>query len=331
MNAKVSSNSASVHRWLSACEATLDEHAERINRINIFPVADSDTGSNLHATVQAAHRAVSATVPGAEPDLGEVLHLAAIAAMENAQGNSGTLLSVFFASWAEALRGATRLDTRLVASALHRAQVRSWSALSEPVNGTMLSVLGAAASAAAASAAANDESNSALVAGLDAVVEAAVQSLAGTPNDLEVLAKARVVDAGAVGLVLVLECLRAVVQQSQVRSDLLDDVAGYEQGREPFPGAAEDERGVEVMCMITLTALDAATLRMRLDEMGDSVILTPVSEVGDGFHYRWRVHVHCPEAEVALVLLRSLGTPENVKITALSAVQQDPADPGIAT
>ena len=114
-------------RWLGKAETALGNHSDRLNAINIFPVADGDTGTNLYVTVRAAARAVSAG--GDQPahmDVGAVLATAGQAAMEEARGNSGTLLSVFLSAAAEPLAGHTRLTSTLLAAALNRAQIRAW-------------------------------------------------------------------------------------------------------------------------------------------------------------------------------------------------------------
>ncbi|WP_230008500.1 DAK2 domain-containing protein, partial [Microbacterium sp. Bi128] len=136
-------------RWLGKAETTLGNHSDRLNAINIFPVADGDTGTNLYLTVRAAAHAADAAVPGhpdgaahAAPDptlhdVGAVLAQAGQVAMEQARGNSGTLFAVFLCAAAEPLAGHTRISSPLLAAALNRAQIRAWSALSDPVPGTM--------------------------------------------------------------------------------------------------------------------------------------------------------------------------------------------------
>ncbi|MHA7180886.1 DAK2 domain-containing protein [Arthrobacter sp. MDB2-24] len=302
-------------RWLSKAEESLGNHSDRLNAINIFPVADGDTGTNLYLTVrsaaQAAHDAETS-------DLGELLAIAGRAAMEEALGNSGTLFAVFLAAFAEPLHGATRLTCTLLASALHRAQIRSWSALSDPVPGTMLSVLESSArgAAEAASGHSGDDSNHALALALRGCVQHALLAVVRTESQLGPLTRAEVVDAGGVGFLLVLDALRAAALGEELQDELLDGLHGYDI-QAPHIHDGGDAEGVEVMCTINLSPLDAATLRLHLDELGDSVIMSAVTAVEEG--YRWRVHVHVPDPGPALALIHAAGTPVNISVTQLAA------------
>ena len=244
MQTKIAANAQAMKRWLGKAETALGNHSDRLNAINIFPVADGDTGTNLYLTVRAAAHAADAVVeepaagdqaPHAAPDpslhdVGAVLAQAGRAAMEQARGNSGTLFAVFLCAAAEPLAGHTRLSSPLLAAALNRAQIRAWSALSDPVPGTMLSVMEAAARAAAAVDAAHngDDSNHALGLALDAAVEAALAAVVRTEDQLDALHAAHVVDAGGVGMLLILDCLRSAVLGEELQSELLDGLHGYD-------------------------------------------------------------------------------------------------------
>ncbi len=314
MHTKVTANAIAMKRWLSKAEESLGNHSDRLNAINIFPVADGDTGTNLYRTVRSAARA---THDVDADDLGELLSAAGRGAMEEALGNSGTLFAVFLSALAEPLHGTTRLTSPLLASALHRAQIRSWSALSDPVPGTMLSVLEASARGAAetASAHAGDDSNAALALTLSAAVQSALRAVVDTESQLGALTEAKVVDAGGVGFLLVLDALRAAALGEELQDELLDGLHGYDI-QSPHIHLGGDADGVEVMCTINLSPLDAATLRLHLDEIGDSVIMSAVTQVEEG--YRWRVHVHVPDPEPALALIHEAGTPVSITVTQLA-------------
>ncbi|MGN7249335.1 MULTISPECIES: DAK2 domain-containing protein [unclassified Arthrobacter] len=333
-------------RWLGKAETALGNHSDRLNAINIFPVADGDTGTNLYLTVRAAHRALQDAVPAdAGPmqmqmqvpeqaghpaqlnDVGAVLAHAGQAAMEQAKGNSGTLFSVFLCAAAEPLAGHARLTSSLLAAALNRAQIRAWSALSDPVPGTMLSVMEAAGRAAAAVDAGQNgnDSNHALGLVLDAAVAAALEAVVRTEGQLDALQAAHVVDAGGVGMLLILDCLRSAVLGEELRSELLDGLHGYDLQDPHIHTGMPDDDGVEVMCTISLSPLDAATLRQRLDELGDSVIMSQAGPSADAEgRYRWRVHVHVPDPAPALGVIRSLGNPADVSVSEL-ALPRDPS------
>jgi len=314
LHTKITANAVAMKRWLSKAEESLGNHSDRLNAINIFPVADGDTGTNLYQTVRSAARAA---YDADTSDLGELLSIAGRAAMEDARGNSGTLLAVFLSAFAEPLRGSTRLTCSLLASSLHWAQMRSWSALSDPVQGTMLSVLEASARGAAetAGALARDDSNHALALTLRASVQHALRAVVHTESQLGPLRDAKVVDAGGVGFLLILDTLRAAALGEELQDELLDGLHGYDI-QAPHIHKGGDADGVEVMCTINLTPLDAATLRLHLDELGDSVIMSAVTEVENG--YRWRVHVHVPDPAPALALIHQAGTPVNITVTQLA-------------
>ncbi|MBD8045231.1 DAK2 domain-containing protein [Arthrobacter sp. Sa2BUA2] len=303
-------------RWLSKAEVSLGNHSDRLNAINIFPVADGDTGTNLYLTMRAAS---AAAADQETHDIGELLSTAGRSAMEQARGNSGTLLSVFLTAMAEPLQGHSRLSAPLLALALDRAQLRSWSVLSDPVPGTMLSVLEEAARGASRVEPAQngDDSNAGLAVTLRAMMTSALAAVVRTEEQLQTLTDARVVDAGGVGFLLVLDALRASALGEELQGELLDGLHGYDVQDPHIHSNQPQLEGVEVMCTITLSPLDAATMRLSLDELGESVIMSAVSPVGDG--YRWRVHVHTPDAGAALELLRTVGEPTNVTITELSA------------
>lgn len=309
-----------MRRWLGMAATVLANHSDRLNAINIFPVPDGDTGTNLYLTAHAAAQAAGAAD---SQDLGLVVGAAGQAAMEEARGNSGTLLAVFLDAFAVPLGGQLRLSGPLLAESLHRCRIRAWSALSEPVEGTMLSVLAAAAEAAASASEIADvgeapHSNAVLIRTIDAVVDAAVGAVVDTEGQLPTLHDAHVVDAGAVGLLLVLGALRSAVMGDDLGDQIFDRLHGYAV-RDPHIHAQQPPaEGVELMCTITLSPLDAAGLRHRLDELGDSVIMSPLGPLDeDSGCVRWRVHVHVRDPEAALAEIRGVGEPEKIAFTEL--------------
>lgn len=323
MQSKIAATAPVIRRWLAKAEQTLANHSDRLNAINIFPVADGDTGTNLYMTVRAASRAVQDIDSS---DVGAVMAAAGRAAMEQARGNSGTLFSVFLCAMAEPLAGQHRLSGPLLAASLHRAQLKSWSALSEPMPGTFLTVLEAAARGASTveTSMNGDDSNHALALTLDGAVDAARAAVVLTESQLGVLTAARVVDAGGVGLLLVLDCLRSVVLSQELDEVLLEGLSGYNVQDPNIALTMPADTGVEVMCTINLSPLAAAGLRMQLDELGDSVIMSAVSEQADDTGgYPWRVHVHVPTPGAILDAIRAVGDPSNVSITQLSPTAAD--------
>jgi dihydroxyacetone kinase-like predicted kinase len=142
-------------------------------------------------------------------------------------------------------------------------------------------------------------------------------------------------------MLLVLDCLRSAVLGEELQEELLDGLHGYDVQDPHIHAGLPDDEGVEVMCTIELSPLAAATLRQKLDELGDSVIMSQVGSVqgpGSGGPeydqeddddvdvealYRWRVHVHVAEAGPAVDAIRSLGEPSDISVSQL-ALPRDP-------
>ncbi|RJN31386.1 DAK2 domain-containing protein [Nesterenkonia natronophila] len=320
-----------VRRWFALAEDALETHRERLNRLNVYPVPDSDTGSNMLATIRASRAALERTD---QDDLGALLGAAGAQAMGSAHGNSGTLLAVLISGFAEPLHGEHRLTVKALSRGLDRASLRGWSALSQPVTGTMLSVLDAARDQARSCAAAAPEpdSRAAVEAALPKVVHAAREAVAQTEQQLPELTRAQVVDAGGLGLLLVLDALSATVRAEQVDHHLMQGLSGWgaspdqktsagPPGRGPGAGneAAPPMSGVELMCTVQLSPLQAAGLRHRLDELGDSVIITPIGSetVSDG-RLRWRIHIHTMDSEETLRTVQEAGPLESSSTSLLS-------------
>ncbi|MGP4017943.1 DAK2 domain-containing protein [Saccharopolyspora sp. 5N708] len=286
-------NAAAARRWADLALAALVAERDAIDRINVYPVADGDTGTNLLHTMRAAVETLDAT----EPDtLGGVLAALSKGALGGACGNSGVLLSQALRGVAEQLRDIPEADGRALRAALVRADELARQAVAEPVEGTVLSVLHAASCAAAGS----DQ--------LDVVVHsatrAAVRALAATPTQLPVLADAGVVDAGGRGLVVVLDALHAVVRDGErlaPKAPVLGEAAVLEH---------ESQYEYEVMYLLADTDQDrASALRDVLCGLGDCV-----SVVGDGVA-SWAVHVHCDDIGAAIESGIETGRVHKIKVT----------------
>lgn len=322
MKQRLSTGYPAVLEWLRIAVRELANHSDRLNAINVFPVADGDTGSNLYRTARAALDEVEAR-PEAK-DLGALLSVAGRAGLEGAHGNSGTLLAVVLAGMGESLQDVRNLTGESLARALDAGRVRAWSALSEPVPGTMLSVVEAASTAArdAVDTAAPEEQGRALLGKvIDAALAASYEAVRATEAQLDRLTQAHVVDAGAVGLHIVLDALSCAVNARTFSDAPYEPLDGYSIDDLPVLDAVESNTGVEVMCSVTASPLDAALLRAALDSVGDSVLMSPVSPVGESF--RWRVHVHVQDAELALQEVARVGSPEDVSITSLCTHPDD--------
>lgn len=301
-------DAAAVRRWAVACVQTLDEHREDIDRINVFPVADRDTGTNMLGTMRAACDAAARVASDAargegEPDVAEVWSALASGALAGARGNSGVILSQVLRGLAEVL--GTRPDQ--ARPALSRADELAAKAVSDPAPGTMLTVLHAAALAGGETA--EDTLTDVVV----AAAQAARKALAGTSGQLDVLARAGVVDAGAQGLVLVLDELANTVT-GQERPEQAAGVSVHRAPRDAEALHTAREAGSAEYAYEVMFALDqvdeqaADVLRGALRRLGDCV-----SVVGDGGG-RWAVHLHCNDIGAAIEAGIEIGRPHRIAV-----------------
>ncbi|MCI3949974.1 MAG: hypothetical protein K0R11_1908, partial [Acidimicrobiales bacterium] len=228
----------------------LRTHAEALDRLNVFPVPDSDTGTNLLRTMDAVVRAL----PPAGADLPAVCRAVTDGALMGARGNSGVILSQVLRGFTGALAAGEDLGAGLAAAA-----VAARRAVLEPVEGTVLTVADAAAGAGAG------VGGSALVEVLEAARVAAADALARTPEQLPVLAEAGVVDAGGAGFLLLLDAALAVVDDRPVPPPPVGT---------PSPPLRHTGPRYEVTYLIEAPAVRVEDLRHRLGHLGDSVAVS---------------------------------------------------------
>lgn len=277
-------------RWARRTVERLRRERNDINALNVFPVPDGDTGSNLYHTVRSAYRAVESL--SGSVTLPEVIGAMATGALRGARGNSGLILSVALRGVADALEGVTVLDAPAFASALELAALRAREAVADPVDGTMLTVLEAMAAEARMRAEAGDT----LIAQIEAVRARSRGALRETTGQLDVLFEANIVDAGSTGIVELFDLLYLTVT-----------------GRAPT-----SERGIahDASAGVALPVLtggghgdgeDALELVFHLAEEKDRT--RPVKRLlakarGTSVVVSWpMVHVHVPDEEHALAVL----------------------------
>ncbi|TQK96294.1 hypothetical protein FB563_1232 [Streptomyces puniciscabiei] len=319
-----------VRTWCGLALGALGRAREEIDAINVYPVADGDTGTNLYLTLESAATAVEAVFAGyetgaGEPSLADTVHAMAHGALIGARGNSGTILAQLLRGMAQVLAeggAASHGDGAALRLALRRAADSARQAVAHPVEGTVLTVASAAAEAAEAA-----EGDCGTVA--RAAYEGARTALAATPGQLPVLGRAGVVDAGGRGLVAVLGALveaftgEAVREAPGARESRAAAGEG-EQGPEAVSGghacvAATDaglcaggaeDGGPAYEVIYLLEAGDAAVarLRERLDALGESLVVVG----GDGL---WNVHVHVDDAGAAVEAGVEAGRPYRIRIT----------------
>ncbi|MFF5639207.1 DAK2 domain-containing protein [Streptomyces sp. NPDC012825] len=284
-----------VRTWCARAFDALGREREAIDAINVYPVADGDTGTNLYLTAEAAHQAVEAVFAASGPDAAEAVRAMAHGALLGARGNSGTILSQLLRGMATVL--ADGCDGEHLARALAEAARAARQAVARPVEGTILTVASAAAEACA--------SGGTLVEVARDAHEGAATALAATSGQLDVLERAGVVDAGGRGLVTVLGAL-------------LETVTGRtpdRPGTAPLPPAAprekcagEDGPAYEVIYLLEADDTAVERLRSRLDALGESLVVVG----GDGL---WNVHVHVDDAGAAVEAAVEAGRPHRIRIT----------------
>jgi DAK2 domain fusion protein YloV len=314
-------DAAAVAEWADACVHTLDVLCADINGINVYPIADSDTGSNLLHTVTGARDALRAQAGAC--DAGQALGVLARGAVHAARGNSGVILSQVLRGFAESAGAdCRRLDGPGLAAALVRADSVATAAVARPVEGTMLTVLHEAS--ASVSDPAVSSGTAAEVA--TAAAASAAQALERTPDQLPVLASAGVVDAGGRGLLAVLDALVAILtgHAAEPRHAL---AVPARCGAPTAPPESPVVHTWEVMYLLDGVggAPDSlAALRASLSALGDSVT---VAGDGAGSH---AVHVHCGDIGAAIEAGLDVGRPHRIRVEPLlSRVAEEPPAPGL--
>ncbi len=278
---------------VAACEYA-QVHRRELNRMNVFPVPDGDTGTNLALTVQAiADRLSASTARAVSTVAGE----AAEAAVLGARGNCGMMLSHFLLGFAEWVRGWERIGVREFGAALRAGATSLQEAIETPVEGTILTVIRETADAAEE---APEDDFAPLV---HRLVERARDALSRTPELLPVLRSAGVVDAGAKGFVSLLEGVLLLVRGEPVPRDAPDDLPGDERvgaAAMELTGEAERYR----FCTEALVRGDALPERRAVQEAvaewGDSLIVIRSGTI-------LKLHIHTDEPERVFRYLRGVG------------------------
>ncbi|OBI96254.1 DAK2 domain-containing protein [Mycobacterium sp. 1465703.0] len=308
--------------WAHTAVSDLITHIDEINRLNVFPVADADTGANMLFTMRSALAEAKA---GAGPEGGSTCVARAAAALSTgalngARGNSGVILSQILRGVAEVTATAAagaggelpHIDVVVLGAALQRGVELVISSMGgEEVPGTIVSVLRAAADAVQHSARAGDGLASAVIAAGDA----AVVALEKTPEQLDVLADAGAVDAGGRGLLVLLDALRSTIAgQAPARTVYEPSPRALQQEEAPAQRPAPQ---FEVMYRLDGCEPAAAdTLRDRLGELGDSV---GIASAPSSAERTYSVHVHTDDAGAAVEAGLAAGRLSRIVISALSS------------
>jgi DAK2 domain fusion protein YloV len=293
---------------VGAASDLLESHSHIVNALNVFPVPDGDTGTNMSLTMRAvAAAAREQASTGPEGGVGDVARAMARRALMEARGNSGVILSQFFRGISEGFDGLTSFGPADLAKALTVATERSYGGVGEPVEGTMLTVIAAAADQARVSASAGMTVPDAL----EAVCERARETVAATQAMLPVLAEAGVVDAGGFGVQLILRGMTLQLAGEQVE--------GVEV---PVPGGAVVDSNVALrsafldqadhggfgfctQILVDVTGAEVAgpdlgDVRLAVGRLASSVVVVGDAELV-------KIHAHTAEPDELIAYAESLG------------------------
>ncbi len=295
--------------------------APALNRLNVYPVPDGDTGKNMLGTVER----VVAELDGADDTMAGVCRAVAYGSLMGASGNSGIILCQVLRGFTEVLKGADAVGPAEVAAGLSNASRQADVAVSRPIEGTILSVVRASAAAAEEAAGAGQD----LEGLLRASRAAAVEALARTPDQLPVLAQAGVVDAGGAGFCLLLDGLLHVVAGEPLPESppvpegmlaALGDVGdagdiGLDSLAEVAHAATDGEKDVSELRYEVMFLLEAEDARIPAfkdvwNGVGDSIVVVG----GDGL---WNCHIHADDIGEAIEAALETGRPRRIKVTDL--------------
>jgi DAK2 domain fusion protein YloV len=285
----------------------LRAHKTVINRLNVYPVPDGDTGTNMTLTVES----VVAELDGADADMAATCKAIAHGSLMGARGNSGVILSQVLRGFCDVVRDDDVIDGRVFADALAAASTAAYGAVMKPVEGTILTVVREASEGATDAA----SDGAGLVSVIEASRLAAQESLARTPELLPVLKEAGVVDAGGAGFVLLLEaCLH--VADGRPMSEPADEIDLVGVGTRPMREIEEaHEHAVsdlryEVMYFLEAPDDTVPGFKDVWAGIGDSIVVVG----GDGL---WNCHIHTDDIGAAIEAAVDVGTPRKIRVTDL--------------
>lgn len=284
-------------KWLTAAGLSwLEHHQETVNQMNVFPVPDGDTGTNMRLTMQKAYEAVANTD---DSHVGIVSDAIAKGALRGARGNSGVILSQLLYGFSQTVRGHEVFDAKLFAQGCQKAVEAAYKAVSSPVEGTILTVAREAMEAVVEYVKTSND----LSATLDIAIKAGQESLARTPDLLPVLKKVNKVDSGGMGLMFILEGMARLLRGEQVSmAEEHHTGMSREQLEEALAPEDEEGYGYDVQFLMHGKNMDVARVRADIEAMGWSTLV-----VGDSELIKVHVHVHDPGVPISYAVKSCMG------------------------
>ena len=295
-------NGAEFRRLMISAAASIEINKQTLNELNVFPVPDGDTGTNMSMTINAAANELRKIE---DPSLEKAASVVSSATLRGARGNSGVILSLLFKGIAKKLKGADECDGVLWAAALQEGVDAAYKAVMKPAEGTILTV--ARLAAAKATQAAMENNYFEFV--HEAAIEEARVALANTTNQNPVLKKAGVVDAGGKGWLFVLEAMLSVLRGEEITAPEAGAATEVKDSADFSDFDTEDITFTYCTEFIISREndLDPEKLREFLDSLGDSLVLVDDEEI-------IKVHVHTNDPGKALHEAMDYGSFVTVKI-----------------
>ena len=311
-------NGVDLFSMFSAATEALKKHADVVNRLNVYPVPDGDTGTNMLLTLERMLGSASKVKSGSASQVANAMW---DGALRGSGGNSGVILAQLFKGMSVAFAGRDRIGPNQIAEALSQGRDFAYSAVGNPVEGTMLTVMTECASAAG-EVAKNAET---VLQVFEAACDAADRAVENTPNLLARLREAGVVDAGGLGFWLVLEGIRLHLggEDAATSAELPEFVEMSEAATslaQQFLHSTEDEEyGNCTQFTIEGPSLNVDSMIAALNEMATSTVV-----VGDGSLVK--VHVHTENPGEVLEYARSLGPVDDVRVQDMDEQRRDYAE-----
>ncbi len=288
-------------RFIIHSAQRINQMEQYLNDINVFPVADGDTGTNMAATMNSIVKEIKKCKESSFTKISSVI---ADSALTGARGNSGAILAQFFQGLAEATHGKVRLSTEVFANAAVRAAEQARKAISHPQEGTIITVMKEWANHLAEHAPHTPD----FVELFKKSLSKAKDSLAKTPDKLLILKKAGVVDAGAQGFVNILEGIVNFIEYGKVKS-----LKAITFSARRIKGFNQDQDNAEINfqfcteCLLEGIGLDLKTIKQKLSFLGDSLIIA-------GSKNKAHIHIHTDKPEDVFAELSKFGTIVKTKV-----------------
>ncbi len=298
---------------VSGFRDSLRAHQDGINRLNVYPVPDGDTGTNMALTMESVMAEIEGVADLDPADMAAICHAIGHGSLMGARGNSGVILSQILRRFTQVLAKANVVDGTVFAAGLTAATEGAYEAVGNPVEGTILTVVREAAEGATAKAATTSE----LLAVVEAALDSGADALARTPEMLQVLADAGVVDSGGTGLLLLIHSALHVIDGRPVPeasvTEAAADAGSVKAIRELAHGG--DHGGLadlryEVMYFLEAPDVAIPAFKDVWAGIGDSIVVVG----GDGIY---NCHIHTDDIGASIEAAIEIGRPSKIRVTDL--------------